>query len=124
VLVVGSVRSVSALAIRRRLRRHRRDLAVIATVLVMAALLALHHSGLLTDMQHHAGMGDVIQMCLAVFTTAAAVLVAAAAVLCARRRLNVPLRLVPAGALPTSAVPVARARHGPGAVSLLCVSRR
>lgn len=122
--LVGSVRSVSTLGIRRQLRRHRRDLAVIATVLAIAGLLALHHSGLLTDMQHHAGMGSVMQMCLVVFTTAAATLVAAATVLGARRLWHLAIKLLPAGDLPAPAVPVARARHGPAAVSLLCVSRR
>jgi hypothetical protein len=115
---------VSALDIRRRMRRHRRDVAVIATVLAIAGLLAVHHSGLLMNIHQHDRMGTVIQMCLAVFTTAGASLVAAATVLGTRRLWHLAIKLLPAGALPAPAVPVARARHGPAAVSLLCVSRR
>jgi hypothetical protein len=123
--MVASVRSVSALAIQRQLRRHRRDLAVIATVLAIAGLLALHHSGLLTDdMQRHAGMGTVVQMCLGVVTALGTVVLAAALAVGARGRAQLTPRLLPAGALSARVVPVTRARHGPAAVSCLCVSRR
>jgi hypothetical protein len=115
---------VSALGIRRQLRRHRRDLALIATVLVIAGLLALHHSALLTDMQHNAGMGTVIQMCLGVFTAVGTAVLAAALAVGARGRGQLTPRLLRTSALPAPAAPVACARHGPAAVSHLCVSRR
>ena len=122
--MVASVRSVSVLGIRRGLRRHRRDVAVIATVVAIAGLLALHHSGGLSDMQHHAGMGTVIQMCLGVFTAVGAAVLAATLAVGARGRGQLTPRRLRASALPAPAAPVARARHGPAAVSCLCVSRR
>jgi hypothetical protein len=40
---------VSAIEIRRQLRRQRRHLAVIAAVVALVGLLAVHHSGALMD---------------------------------------------------------------------------
>jgi hypothetical protein len=118
------VSPVSAIGIRRRLRRHRRHLAVITAVIVLAGLLAVHHSGALMDMHPHTGMGVVIQMCLGVFTSVGVALIAAtvAAVALGRRR---PTRaLFRSGAMRALTAPVARARHGPAAACVLCVSRR
>ena len=122
--LLGSVSLVSALTIRRGLRRHRRDLALIATVVALAGLIAAHHRGGLLEMDHEAGMGAIVEMCLGVFTAVGAVVVAAGlAVVVLRRHGSLPT-LLSAGAGGVPRVPVARARHGPAAVSVLRVSRR
>jgi hypothetical protein len=114
---------VSTIAIRRQLRRQRRHLAVIAAVVALVGLLAVHHSGVLMDIHEHAGMGAVIQMCLGVVTAVGAVVLAAAAELLPLRRRH-PDRTPPARAgTSVLAAPLARARHGPAAVSVLCVIR-
>lgn len=115
---------VSPLEIRRRLRRQRRHLALIAAVIALAGLLAVHHSGALMDIHQHAGIGAMIEMCLGVFTAVGACLLAATTGFLPLRRWRpnrALLRRAPASA---PDAPVARARHGPAAVSVLCVSRR
>ena len=95
-----------------------------ATILALAAGLAAHHSGALADMQHHIDVNAALEMCLAVSTAVGAALAAATVPVIAfagRRR-------APAShgtdALTAPEAPVARARHGPAAVAVLCVSRR
>lgn len=122
--MVASVRLVSSLRIRRQLRRHRRDLALIATVLTLVGVVAAHHSGVLMDMQHDMGMNAAVEMCLAVFTAVGAALVAVVLAVVALGRWRPALTLVPACGLTAPEVPVAKARHGPAAVSILCVNRR
>lgn len=121
---IASVRSVTSLGIRRQLRRHRRDLALVATVLALGAGIAAHHSGAFVDMQHHTGMNATVEMCLAVFTAVGAALAAAAVPAFAFGCRCPALSRHESGALTVPEVPVARARHGPGAVAALCVSRR
>jgi len=118
------VRTVSSLAIRRRLRRHRRHIAVTAAVLALVLVIAAHHSSVFMDMTHDMGMNTAVEMCLGVFTAVGTALVAAGvAVVALGRWRPVPAR--PAGYVPTMPdVPAARARHGPDAVSVLGVSRR
>lgn len=122
--LVASVRCVSTLAIRRRLRRHQRRLALVAAVLVLSGLTAAHHGGPLMDMQHDVGMSAAIEMCLAVFTAIGGVVAALGCGGLAVGRRRATLRLLGGGPLTIAPVPVARARHGPAAVSVLCVSRR
>lgn len=110
--------------IRRQLRRHRRHVAVIATVLALVGTLAAHHSGALMHAEHDSGMVAVIEMCLAAFTAVGAALVAVAVAVVALGRWRPALTLLAAGALTVPDVPVARARHGPAAVWFLCVIRR
>jgi hypothetical protein len=124
VAVLASVSPVTAIAIRRQLRRQRRHLAVITAVLALAGLLAVHHSGALMDMHEHSGMGAVIQMCLGVFTAVGAALLAGAVAVVALGRRCPTRGLLRGGAIRPLDAPLTRARHGPAAVCVLCVSRR
>jgi hypothetical protein len=110
--------------IRRQLRRQRCRLTAIVTVLALSAAIAAHHSGLAMDMHHDAGMSAVAQMCLGVFAAVGAALAAAGLSVIALSRWRPTLSLPAAGALRMPDVPVARARHGPAVVSVLCVCRR
>jgi hypothetical protein len=111
---------VSALTIRRGLRRHRRDLALIAAIVTLAGLVAAHHGALL-EMDHHGAIGAVVELCLGVFTAVGVVLATAGLALVVLKRERAVLT---AGAGAVLRVPVARARHGPAVVCVLCVSRR
>jgi hypothetical protein len=114
---------VNALRIRRSLRRHRRHLAVLAAVIALACAIAVHHS--LMDMhQLDAGMGAVAEMCLGVFTSVGAALAVAGWAVLALGRWRPGRMPLLGAALRVPSVPVARARHGPAAVCVLCVSRR
>jgi hypothetical protein len=115
---------VNSLTIRRQLRRHRRHLVVIAAVLLLVGMIAAHHGGALVDRHHDAGMSAAVEMCLGVFTAVGAALAVATAAVVALGRWRPPLALRSCGALIVPDVPVARARHGPAAVSVLCVCRR
>lgn len=112
---------MSALGIRGGLRRHRRNLALIAAVIALVGATAAHHSGMLHD---DGAMSAVAQMCLGIVAAAGAAMltIGLAALLLERPRAR-PLPMA-AGALCVPAVPVARARHGPAAVWALCVDRR
>lgn len=99
-------------------------MAMLLAVVVVACAITAHHSGVPTDMHHDTGMSPVVEMCLGVFTAVGAALLAVGvAVLVlgrwrAGRMLRAPvMRRV---AMP----PIARARHGPFAVRVLCVSQR
>lgn len=95
-----------------------------ATVLALAGLISVHHSGVPLDPHHDAGMSSVIELCLGVFTAVGAAVAAVGfAVLTRGRRRPVP-PVLRAATPPGRPVPPARARHGPGLLSLLCVSRR
>jgi hypothetical protein len=115
---------VSALAIRSALRGQRRRLTVLLAVVVVAGAITAHHSGLLMDMHHGAGMSSVVEICLGVFSAVGAALVAVSMGVLALGRWR------PAGALWVPAMrrvagaPTARTRHGPFVVCVLCVSRR
>lgn len=115
---------MSALSIRRQLRRQRRRLTVLATVLVLAAIIAAHHGGLAMSAHDDMGMSAVAEMCLGVFTAVGAALVAVGFAILALGRWRPALHVLPAVTPPARPAPVARARHGPGLLSLLCVSRR
>lgn len=85
----------------------------------------MHHGAFEMDvgMHHDPIVGAVAQMCVGVFTAVGAVLAAAGIGI-------IPLRRRPVPAPPSFRHAVAvrsvagRARHGPAAVSFLCVSRR
>ena len=120
----GSVRRVSTLGIRGQLRRRRRRLKVVAAVLALACVIAIHHNAMAMDGGHDVGMGAAIEMCLGVFTAVGAAVAAAGLAILA---LGPPRALATAPgelALPWRPSPTARARHGPELLSLLCVSRR
>lgn len=121
---IASVRRVSSLSIRRQLRRHRRDLALIAALLALGGAIAVHHSGAFVDVQHHIGVNAAVEMCLAVFTAVGVALVTAAVAGRGFGGWRPALQRHATAALTVPGVPVARARHGPAAVSVLCVSRR
>ncbi len=96
-----------------------------AAILALVGVTAAHHGGgALIDMQHDMGMNAAVEMCLAVFTAVASALVLATMAAVALGRRRPALTLLAAGALTASDVPVARARHGPAAVAVLCVDRR
>lgn len=97
---------------------------IVFAILAVAFVIAAHHSGVGMDMHQDAGMNAVAQMCLGVFTAVGAALVAVGLAVLALGRWRPTLILSARAPLPASPVPVARARHGPSAVSFLCVSRR
>lgn len=121
--MIASVRCVSSLTIRRQMRRHQRRLALMGAVLVLVGLTAAHHGGSLMDM-HHDRVSAAVEMCLAAFTAVGAAVVALGCAALALQRRRPALTLLASGALTAPRVPVARARHGPAVVSILCVSRR
>jgi apolipoprotein N-acyltransferase len=114
---------VSALTIRRQLRRQQRRTVMIFAVLAVAFVIVAHHSSVGMDMHQDAGMSTVAQMCLGVLTAVGAALVAVGLTVLALGRWRPTLILRAAGAMRAPVVPVARARHGPAAVAVLCVSR-
>ena len=120
----ASVRWVSALSIRRRLRRQRRWLTVIATVLALAGVIALHHSGLVMSTHHDMGISAIAEMCLGVFTAVGAAVAAIGLAIIALGRWRPAPIMLPVAPLATQPAPPAQARHGPHLLSLLCVSRR
>jgi hypothetical protein len=79
---------------------------------------------MLMDMQHDPGMSSIVEMCLGVFTAVGAVLLGVGvAVLALGRWRPGPVLAAPLMRR-VAIVPVARARHGPFVVCVLCVSRR
>jgi hypothetical protein len=120
----ASVRRVSALRIRRQLRRQHRRLTVIATVLALACMIAVHHSGLAMATHHEMPMSAVAEMCLGVFTAVGAAVAAVGFTLLALGRWRPAPLMLPRVTLPPQRVPRTRSRHGPLLLSLLCVSRR
>ncbi len=94
---------------------------LIATVVALVAAIAAHHG---VGLQHDDGMSAVAQMCLAVIAAAATALLSSGFARVGGKRLRAGLVRRPRGALSAPGVPVARARHGPAAVSVLCVDRR
>jgi len=91
-----------------------------AAVFVLGGLTAAHHGGLDA---HDDGMSAAVELCLAVFTAVATVGALGCAVL-GLQQWRPARTLLSSGTLTLPRVPVARARHGPAAVSVLCVSRR
>jgi hypothetical protein len=113
---------VSALRIRRRLARQRRRIALVA--IVLAALIAIHHSGLPTNTHDGMAMGSLVEMCMGVLAVAGAALAAAGAAILVLLRPRPLLSLLPPANRPARPVPAPRVRHGPRLLSVLCVSRR
>jgi hypothetical protein len=120
---LASLTAVSALTIRRQLRRYRRRNATIFAVVTLAGLIAAHHSALQMDMDHHEALGAVAELCLGVFTAVGAAVIAVAVALLALGRRRSPRTARMTGPSPAR-LPVARARHGPAVVAVLCVDRR
>ena len=87
-------------------------------------VVAVHHSGAVVDLHHDMGINAAAEMCLAVFTAAGTTLAAAGLAVLALGRWRPTFTLLPVGVLAALEVPVAKARHGPAAASVLCVSRR
>lgn len=90
----------------------------------MAFVIAVHHTDAGTDMHPDTGMGAVAKMCLGVFTAVGAALVCVGLAVLALGRRRPALVLAARPLLLANAMPIARARHGPATVSLLCVNRR
>lgn len=105
------------------MRRQRRRITVVATVLVLG-LITVHHAGVPMDPHHDMGMSSVIEMCLDGFTAVGAAVAAVGFAVFALGRWHPVPAMVPAAALAARPVPLARARHSPELLSLLCVSRR
>ena len=116
---MGTLSTVSPLAIRRLLRRRRRQLALVGAIMALGAVIAVHHSTLPMDDMHH-GMNDatVAELCLGVF----AAVVAIALGIVALGRWRTVLSLAPA-TLATVRAPAPRGRDGPALLRLLCVCR-
>ena len=106
------------------MRRHRRRVTVITTILALAAAITVHHSALPVHTDHDVGVSAVAELCLGVFTAVGVALMAAGFAILARGRWSPASMLLPAPGLPARRVPPARARHGPGLLLMLCVSRR
>jgi hypothetical protein len=99
-------------------------MAVLVAVVMVAAAITAHHSGMLMDMQHETGMSSIVEMCLGVFTAVGAVLLGVGVAVLALGRWR-PGRMLGAPVMRRLAiVPLARARDGPFVVCVLCVSRR
>lgn len=92
---------------------------------MLAGALAMHHGAFEMDvgMHHDPMVGAVAQICVGVFTAIGAVLAAAGIGIVPlwRRPVLAPPSFRRAVRMRSIAV---RARHGPAAVSFLCVSRR
>ena len=119
---------MSALALRRRLRRFaRRRSAFFAVALVSASLVA-HHGvgvGVAAHMHHDSELGSVVEFCVAVLVAVGGTAVAAMALGGFRPvkwRLSTVVRLPLS--LTVGRIPLPKARAGPPLLCLLCVSLR
>jgi len=120
---MGTLSTVSPLAIRRLLRRRRRQLALVAAIMALGAVIAVHHSTLPMDAMHQGmDVGTVAELCLGVFAAVGAVVVAIALGIVALGRWRPVLSLAPA-TLATVRAPAPRGRDGPALLRLLCVCR-
>jgi hypothetical protein len=112
---------MSALAIRRAMRRHA---AGVLIVLALGALIAVHHSDLaMSDMQH-GGIGAVVELCLGVVTAVGVAVAAVAVALHSLGRWGRPLRLLPIAAPIVRRRVTLEPRAGPSPQALLCIWRR
>lgn len=109
----------------RILQRHRRHLMAFIAVLVCAAAITMHHSGLATG-DAHGGMemGAAAEMCLAAFTAVGAAVLAVALGLISLGRWRPTRSLLPTAVLWLAPSPMPRARAGPALLLLLCVNQR
>jgi hypothetical protein len=99
-------------------------MVMLLAVVVVAGAITAHHSGMPMDMHHDPGMSSVVEMCLGVFTAVGAALLAVGVAVLALGRWR-PVRMLRAPSMRRAAMaPIARARHGPFVVCVLCVSRR
>jgi len=116
---------MSAIGLRRLLVRRRRHLAVMAAVVALTALIAMHHSGIaMGDMHDEHGMSAAIELCLGVITAVGTAVTAFALGVLALGRWRPAPALTPVGLVLQTYSPIPRARAGPPLLSLLCVSRR
>ena len=112
---------MSPIVLRARLRRWRRHTAPPALLLVLLALVAVHHAAPAIGEAHHSEIVAVAELCLGAFTAVGAALVAAGLGLHRWR----PAILLHRAAVPrTPRLPQPRTRAGPALLKLLCVSRR
>jgi len=119
---MGTLSTVSPLSIRTLLRR-RRQLALVAAIMALGAVIAVHHSTLpMDDMHHGMDVGTVAELCLGVFAAVGAAVVAIALGIVALGRWRPVLSLAPA-TLATVRAPAPRGRDGPALLRLLCVCR-
>ncbi len=119
---MGSLNTMSPIALRARVRRWRRHAAAIALMLTILCAVAMHHAGpAMGEEQHTADLAAVAQMCLGMFTAVGAAVAAVAFGLLAlgRRRLAVLPNVMSSPARP----PQPRVRAGPAMLVLLCVRR-
>jgi len=119
---MGTLSTVSPLAIRRVLRR-RRQIALVAAIMALGAMIAVHHSTLpMDDMHHGMNAATVAEICLGVFAAVGAAVVASALGIVALGRWRPVLSLAPA-TLATVRAPAPRGRDGPALLRLLCICR-
>jgi len=119
---MGSLDTMSPIALRARLRRWRRHGAAIALLFTILCAVAVHHAAPTLGEEHHAAdLATVAQMRLGVFAAVGAAVAAVAFGLLAlgRWRPVAPASGVSSPARP----PEPRVRAGPAMLVLLCVRR-
>jgi hypothetical protein len=116
---MGTLSTVSPLVIGRLLRRRRRQLALVAAIMALGAVIAVHHGTPPMDGMHH-GMNaaTVAEICLGVLAAVGAITLGIVAL----GRWRPVLSLAPA-TLATVRAPAPRGRDGPALLHLLCVCR-
>ncbi len=119
---MGSLNTMSPIALRARVRRWRRHAAAIALMLTILCAVAMHHAGPAMGEQHHgADLAAVAQMCLGMFTAVGAAVLAVALGLLVLGRWRPALL---ANGMPSPIrSPAPRVRAGPAMLVLLCVRR-
>jgi hypothetical protein len=114
---------MSPLAVRRVLRRLRRDSAGVLIALALGTMIAAHHSEPVTGDIHHGGMGPVVELCLGVFTAVGVAVAAIAIALRTFGRWVRPRSLWPVGVAIVRRRLTLEPRAGPPPQSLLCIWR-
>ena len=117
---------VTAIRIRQRLRRLRGRSPGIAVVLVLAAVVFMHHGSAMDETGQHDGMGAalVMQVCVAAMVALGASVVAVAIGLIPLRRWRPVDRRLPRPRFIACDIARAQARAGPANLFRICVLRR
>jgi len=118
---MGSLDTMSPIALRARLRRWRRHGAAIALLFTILCAVAVHHAAPTLGEEHRADLAMVAQMCLGAFAAVGAAVAAVAFGLLALGRWR---PVAPASGVSSPARrPEPRVRAGPAMLVLLCVRR-
>jgi hypothetical protein len=106
--------------VHRRLRRLRRDVALVALMLALGGAVAVHHGAPAMVGDHHGMDIGVVELCVAAFSAVGAAVVAIALGLVALGRWRPPTTSSPVALVLASSLPLPRSRAGP---AFLCVFR-